>query len=428
MSLYYSRVTNIELIVQSLRRLRELCEGSNHLELSDAFVIRIKIMQHLAKLAFNYSLTVSYLCEQKEYAPMADLLDDVYLQLPRKNLQHVSNDYRKIVSVEYDALLSSIDMMDERLKTIRVVCFTRRNCQKPRRQRRQRKHAKRSNTAPADHVKPTQDEDEDQCSYLMNTRARIYDDYDSDDYVNHDDDILPPTVTRLPIKKSKREYYQRRPVLEEYDAETSRNMSIRKYESKMNSAKTLSDINTGSYYLPITKTSDIHAESCSVPMSNLHFKPVYSNEFEEFKTKVQSYINMMGQYYTWSSKLYIVDITVRLFAQCKTGQELFEYILLYANFIAQHPILRASSNTAANGRKRSFMQVLILKCVQLSKEINDRYDEIRKTQRRANPGLRSAKSSCLSAIKNAQIALCENYNKYPFEHETLQELLASKSK
>jgi hypothetical protein len=400
MSTYYSRSTNIELIVQSLRRLRGLCEGSNHFELSDAFVIRLKIMQHLAQLAFNYSLTVSYLDEQREYAPMADLLDDVYLQLPRKNLQYVSNDYRKIVSIEYDELRSVIDMMDERLKTIRVVCFNRKSCPKQRRQRSAKRNGRRMKTPQPAHwvdanryrmrtppnqeqPKPEEKEEEEPYHPPTNKRAVIYADYDSDDYVNH------------------------------YNDRTSRKKSIRKYVSKMNSTKTAveSDDNSKYHFMPIEKA---HIELYS------HFFPP-DDVLIAFKEKLQYYINTMGQYYNRSAKLYISNITERLFTQCKTCQELFEYVLSRADYISQHPRLRNPTNTVHG---HSLMQILILKCVQLSNEINDKYDEIRKTQHRSNPGLRAVKSACLNIIRRTQSVLCKMYNEHRIEKKTLQELLA----
>ena len=237
----------------------------------------------------------------------------------------------------------------------------------------------------------------------MHRNERIYCDYDSEDYVNHDDDVVPPTIT-ICRKKNTRDYSysQRQPVLEEYDAETSRKMSIRKYESKMNSTKT-----------------EVKSDMPEVKDDINEFM-----EFMEFKSQMKYYINKMGQYYKWSSSSYIDDLTQRLFAQCKTAQELFEYILSNVDLIAKRPELRKLTGIV---NKRSFIQVLILKCVQLSKEINVRYDTLCKTHPRTNPSVRSAKSACLNAIKNAQIALSKKYNEHRIERETLQELLASQT-
>lgn len=121
-----SRTVNIEIVIQSLKMMRELCEGNNYYEPSDAFIVRIQMMKNLVQIALNNSLKVSYLDEQKEYVPMAELLDDVYLQMPRKNLQSRQRIYRTTVSEEYDSMRSIVDLMDERLKTVRIVCNSRR--------------------------------------------------------------------------------------------------------------------------------------------------------------------------------------------------------------------------------------------------------------------------------------------------------------
>jgi hypothetical protein len=114
------------------------------------------MMRNLAQTALNHSLKVSYLDEQKEYAPMADLLDDVYLQLPRKNLQFRQFIYRSAVSTEYDSMCSVIDLMDERLKTVRIVCNSRRRRNSS---RRVQKKNKKNNIK-------TQPKDEEYYQYL----------------------------------------------------------------------------------------------------------------------------------------------------------------------------------------------------------------------------------------------------------------------
>lgn len=142
-----SRTVNIEIVIQSLKKMRDLCEGNNYYEPSDAFIVRIQMMKNLIQIALNYSLKVSYLEEQKEYVPMAELLDDVYLQMPRKNLQSRQRIYRNIVSEEYDSMRSIVDLMDERLKTVRIVCNSRRRRTSAKKNKRNNK--RRTNAAAA---------------------------------------------------------------------------------------------------------------------------------------------------------------------------------------------------------------------------------------------------------------------------------------
>jgi hypothetical protein len=142
-----SRKVTVEIVIQSLKILREMCEGNNYYEPSDAFIVRIQMMKNLVQIALNNSLKVSYLEEQKEYVPMADLLDDVYLQMPRKNLQSRQSIYRNTISEEYDSMRSIVDLMDERLKTIRIVCNSLRRRTSAKKNKRNNK--RRTNAAAA---------------------------------------------------------------------------------------------------------------------------------------------------------------------------------------------------------------------------------------------------------------------------------------
>ena len=135
----YSRHSIISLMSESLIALRKLSKRFNRNDnLSNAypFIVRIKVMENLAQLAFTYSLKVSYLNEQKEYALLAEYLDDVQLQIRRANVQYTASRFGEQVVREYESMQDAIDRMDERLKTIRVVCFSKRNRSRGRRNRK----------------------------------------------------------------------------------------------------------------------------------------------------------------------------------------------------------------------------------------------------------------------------------------------------
>lgn len=133
----YSRAANISFVVESLKQLRELSEELHQSDNRAEFVVRLKTMENLARLAFNYSLKVNYLNEKTEYMRMAELLDDTILQLSRGFSHYMAMNYGHLVVREYDLMREAIDLMDERLKTVRVFCYGRRNNRRNRNGRRQ---------------------------------------------------------------------------------------------------------------------------------------------------------------------------------------------------------------------------------------------------------------------------------------------------
>ena len=82
----YYRTEYILYLTQSLKELHELCFKFLPCEFGDTFMVRLNMMEHLAKKAFEYSLKVTYLDETDEYAPIAELLDNIYLQQSRNRL------------------------------------------------------------------------------------------------------------------------------------------------------------------------------------------------------------------------------------------------------------------------------------------------------------------------------------------------------
>ena len=123
----YSRSAIISLLKETLSQLREFSGQFLPCEPGDQFIIRLKMMENLARLAFNYSIKVSYLNECMEYAHMAEMLDDVLLQLRRANVRYKASSYGGIVTREYESMHDALDLIDERLKTVRVVCFNSRS-------------------------------------------------------------------------------------------------------------------------------------------------------------------------------------------------------------------------------------------------------------------------------------------------------------
>ena len=118
----HSRSDNIELFIHSIRELHRISKQFKAKEMRNAFTIRVKMVEMLAQQAFKYSIAVSYL-KDSEYQKAADTLDNVYLNLSRFNLRSHANQYGSIATREYDAMKDALDLIDERLKTVKVVCY-----------------------------------------------------------------------------------------------------------------------------------------------------------------------------------------------------------------------------------------------------------------------------------------------------------------
>jgi hypothetical protein len=123
MSISYSHADNIALLIQSIKELNILCKQFVPKERGEKFIIRTKMMDMLAQQAFKYSIAVSYL-KESEYHSAADTLDNVCLRLRRVDARNMANQYGRLATRDYDAMIDSIELIDERLKTIKVVCVT----------------------------------------------------------------------------------------------------------------------------------------------------------------------------------------------------------------------------------------------------------------------------------------------------------------
>lgn len=123
----YSRSDNISLFSQSIKELNRLCKEFNAKERSNKFIVRVKMMEMLAQQAFKYSISVSYL-KDSEYHSTADILDNIYLRLSRSNVRNMANQYGSLATRDYDEMCVELGLIDERLKTIKVVCNRRQRC------------------------------------------------------------------------------------------------------------------------------------------------------------------------------------------------------------------------------------------------------------------------------------------------------------
>ena len=122
----YSRSNNIALFICSVKELFKLCKQFKPKEMGELFLVRTKIMEMLAQQAFKYSIAVNYL-KDNEYHAVADTLDNVYLHQSRMNVRNMASQYGSLVTREYESMREALDLIDERLKTVKVVCYKPRN-------------------------------------------------------------------------------------------------------------------------------------------------------------------------------------------------------------------------------------------------------------------------------------------------------------
>jgi hypothetical protein len=116
-----SRNLNIQLCISSLRELYQLTKSFRGKEKSEVFIVRFGMMKSLAKDALAYSLKVSYLDERREYKIIADILDNIYILISRSELRRIARKREDIVLCKFDAMYEVLGMIDERLKTVRIV-------------------------------------------------------------------------------------------------------------------------------------------------------------------------------------------------------------------------------------------------------------------------------------------------------------------
>jgi len=108
-----SRKMIVRLAICSMNELYNLAKTTLKSTVSaETLIVRIGMMEFLAKEVIIHLLKINYLDEKKEYVPIAELLDDVYIVLKKCNIKD---------DTKYTAMYDALGMVDERLKTIRVV-------------------------------------------------------------------------------------------------------------------------------------------------------------------------------------------------------------------------------------------------------------------------------------------------------------------
>lgn len=375
MSLSYSRSAIISLLKETLSQLRELSGQFQSYELSDSFIIRLKMMENLARIAFNYSIKVSYLNECMEYAHMAEMLDDVLLQMRRCNVVGKASSYGFLVTREYELLRDALDLIDERLKTVRVVYFNYRN----------RKVSKNSTFADNEDMTEVRYSDrkgkkmykkEGNC-WVDENGYRKRTPYEQVGYEEWDDEYL------MDRRERQIAAYNRRYACEMMTKQTEMDNAR---TTPKTPEKTVSKTESDEKFLEFDRNFRVHLDNFSR----------YANE---------------------------TDAEVRLTLQCNEAVKLFNFIADNIEYIFSESRFRRICQPEGY----SFAQGCIRKSMQLYNEISAKYDSLRRANKRANPTLRAAKFDALNTIQKTKYMLCKYYVANQVEKETVQYVIANYS-
>lgn len=368
----YSRSAIISLLKETLSQLRELSGQFLPCEPGDQFIIRLKMMENLARLAFNYSIKVSYLNECTEYAHMAEMLDDALLQLRRCELGYKASSYGVLVTREYESMCDALDLIDERLKTVRVVFFNPRN-------RKVNKNSKFSDNEDITEVRYSNIKTK--TPYKNEVSCRV----DENEYHKHTHYPVTPYPSPSPSPS----------VSEKQDPEY--NFGCQQKDTKDDKGPMVNEINSALKKEP------------KVPLPSKEMLEA-ENTFNEFTRPIQLHLSNFIEHATQSNQEY------RLILQCKEVIAMFKFIADNGDYIRNEPRFR---NYQKNGGY-SFMQICINKCSHLYKEITTKYDLLRLAKKRSNPTLRAVKGEALNTIEKAKKILCKHYIEHPVEKETVE--------
>lgn len=119
MSMSYSRVENVSFLIRTAKELKYICSKFRTNDKKPVIVVRLKMMETLAKQAFQYLIAIQYLTET-EYIAIAEPIDDVFIYQSRIQLMNMVNAHGIMVLGEYNAMRDAIELVDAQLKQISV--------------------------------------------------------------------------------------------------------------------------------------------------------------------------------------------------------------------------------------------------------------------------------------------------------------------
>jgi hypothetical protein len=115
----YSRVENVSFLIRTAKELKYICSKFRANDKKPVLVVRLKMMENLAKQSFQYLIAISYLTET-EYIAIAEPIDDAFLYQSRIQLEYMANTHGRMVIGEYNAMRDTLELVDAQLKQISV--------------------------------------------------------------------------------------------------------------------------------------------------------------------------------------------------------------------------------------------------------------------------------------------------------------------
>jgi hypothetical protein len=402
----YSRAANISFVVESLKQLRELSEELPQLDNRAEFVVRLKMMENLARLAFNYSLKVNYLNEKTEYMRMAELLDDTILQLSRGFSHYMAMNYGHLVVREYDLMREAIDLMDERLKTIRVFCYGRRIRNRRNRNVRRRwvdENGYRMRTP----YREEQEEAEEPNTFPEEQKAKCacsirkwFDctvcDRQEDEDDQKDEDYTIEVIEDLVVEEGE--------IVEDLVSKHKCACSVRKWFD-CTVCDDVSAVHTvyASDMKPVqTKCDDVSAVH-TVYAAEANPDQTKCNELKnELMNRIRSIQVVSGYAF--------MDKVGRFFEQCYAIKDMFALLENNAKLLATEHSFRKQ----VEANRGSLMQICISKCTKMVNDLESIYEKFDVPEKQKTLKI---KSETIEYIKYVKDILCKYYIQNPIEPE-----------
>lgn len=314
----YSVLNIIAFFVQSIKEINQLCKQFKKTEFGEKFVVRVKMMEMLAKQALKHSNEVSYL-KETDYRKSADTLYNVYIHLSRACVRNMASQYGSLIVRDYDSMVDALDLIDDRLKTIKVVwAIPSAHCVLARGIKTDAQAVEAAHCVVGECNKPR------------------------------------PNNKNYPVKKS-----GLNPSAQEWTPKRTLNPLAQEWKP-------------------------------TVPTQNKA-----DNKFARFNHKISTWTQQLTELKMDEE----IDKELKLATQCELLCDTFDYITQNEDIIKDQRYHTPTTKTAS---KLGFVQILINKSDEMTKQINNIYDRLRKGKARSNTELRAIKIEALESIKRTR--------------------------
>ena len=440
----YNRPDTIALLLKTLEYMKRFnLKACNHYGDYISQVVSINMVKHLARQSLNYLLKVSYLDERQEYSPVYELFDDVRSYQYRSRLAaNIHHDWWG----EFESMSDELDMLHERLKTIRV-CGGRLNrpiSRKPKAVVVEKYSGRDAGGIQSNSGELSSKEFEE----APKVTDFAYELKEGSGASNENPLVVEEAVV---VEHERKVVYHahlftgftdftegsKSEIFGRCDAGASNENTTKpdtlKVKFEKYSGRDAGGIQSNSGELS-SKEFEYSPTKFppSVYLEENHPKPVVERpigirpdeSLEEFEVRkeVTKSIKETLDGFQRSMALCKVEEVPKLIDLLNSIIGIFDNLKQHAEYLATNPSFRCRLK---NGTKNSFLQVLISKCAFLSDEIETVYDKVRRKHTRANPMLRSLKHRALTCVEESLSLFSELYIKHPVEPETVDVLIAN---